>query len=220
MVSPEEVAREFLRVDGGVPAGGSIARPQSKKKNRRRVRVPTRVATIASAAAVVAVLVLLAYLALLPSHPPSPARSNGVRQSRPTDSPVTKAASAAATTTTTVTLPPPASVTVTVLNAYGSGPLAPETALRLISAGFAISGNANSPSLIAAGEPSEILYGPNGLPAAETLTQWLIGPVKNVFSADLSGNNLELWIANPLLGVKTKTTTTTLSPASSPPPAP
>ncbi len=107
-----------------------------------------------------------------------------------------------------------------MLNAYGSGQLAPETALRLISAGFAIKGTGNAPSLIAGDNPSEIFYGPSGRQAAETLAQWLIGPVKEVSSANLSGNNLELWIANPLLGVKTTTTTTTLSPASSPPPAP
>jgi hypothetical protein len=123
--------------------------------------------------------------------------------------------------TTTVQLPPPASVTVDVLNAYGSGPLAPETALRLISAGFAISGTGSAPSLIAGDNPSEIFCGPSGLPAARTLAQWLHGPVKEVSSAKLSGNNLELWIANPLLGVNTTTTTTTtLSAASSPPPAP
>ena len=123
-------------------------------------------------------------------------------------------------TTTTVPLPPPASVTVDVLNAYGPGPLAPETALRLIHVGFAISGTGNAPNLIAGDNPSEIFYGPSGLPAAETLAQWLHGPKKEVPSANLSGNNLDLWVANSLLGVNTTTTTTTLSPASSPPPAP
>lgn len=219
-VSPEEVAREFLRAGGGVPEGGGVAPRQPKKENRRRVRIPARVATVAGVAGVVAVLVLLAYLALLPNHPPAPARTNNVKQSHATDSPVTKSASVGATTTTTVPLPPPASVTVDVLNAYGSGQLAPETALRLISAGFAIKGTGNAPGLIAGDNPSEIFYGPSRRQAADTLAKWLIGPVKEISSANLTGNNLELWIANPFLGVETTTTTTTLSSASSPPPTP
>jgi LytR cell envelope-related transcriptional attenuator len=203
-LSPEEVAREFLREGGGVAREERI----EEVRLRRRVRIPARVATAAGIAGAVAVLVLLAVVALLPSHPPSPPRAAGGALPQPTDSPVVTSPSTA-TTTTTVTLPPPASVTVVVLNAYGSSPLAPETALRLISAGFAIRGTGNAPSLIAGDNPSEIFYGPSGFPAAETLAQWLHGPVKEVSSANLSGNDLELWIANPLLGVNTTTTTTT-----------
>lgn len=145
---------------------------------------------------------------LLPSHPPSAPRASGVALPHPTDS-LANTSTSTTTTSTTVTLLPPASVTVDVLNAYGSGPLALATALRLISAGFKISGTGNAPSLIVGDNPSEIFYGPSGLPAAETLARWLHGPVKEIPSANLSGNNLELWIANPLLGVNTAATTTT-----------
>jgi hypothetical protein len=110
-------------------------------------------------------------------------------------------------------------VKVDVVNAFPSGQLlAIETGKRLQHIGFALSGVSNAPSLIAGGGASEIFYGPSGLGAAETLAQWLIGPVKNISSARLSGNDLELWIANPLLRVKenTTTTTTTLSPANPP----
>jgi len=189
VLSPEEVAREFLQ------EGGDVDRPQrSEEGRRRRVRILTGFATAAGVAGTVAILVFLALLALRPSHPPSPPRA---------------------------ALPPPTSVKVDVLNAFPSGQLlAIETAKRLEHIGFAISGVSNAPSLIAGGEPSEIFYGPSGLGAAETLGQWLISPVKNVSSAHLSSNNLELWIANPLLGVKenttTTTTTTTLSVANPP----
>jgi hypothetical protein len=185
VLSPEEVAREFLQ------EGGDVDRQQrSEEGRRRRVRILAGFATAAGVAGIVAVLVLLALLALRPSHPPSPPRA---------------------------ALPPPASVRVDVLNAFPSGELlAIATAKSLEHIGFAISGVSDAPSLIAGGEPSEIFYGPSGLGAAETLTQWLIGPVKIVSSADLSGNNLELWIANPAVRVKTTTTTTTLSPAHPP----
>ncbi len=205
--SPEEVAREFLREGGGV-----AAQERNEESRRRRVRIPAGFATAAGVAGAVAVLVLLAVLMLLPSHPPSARRASGVALPHSTDG----QANTLPSTTTTVPLPPPASVTVDVLNAYGPGPLAPETALRLIHVGFAISGTGNAPNLIAGDNPSEIFYGPSGLPAAETLAQWLNGPIKEVSSANLSGNNLELWIANPLLGVNTTTTTTTISPAGSP----
>jgi hypothetical protein len=193
VLSPEEVAREFLQEGGDVDP-----QQRSGEGRRRRVRVLTGFATAAGVAGTVAILVFLALLALRPSHPPSPPR--------------------AALPNPTVPLPPPTSVKVDVLNAFPSGQLiAVATAQRLKPIGFAISGVSNAPSLIAGGEPSEILYGPSGLRAAETLAQWLIGSVKNVSSAHLSGNNLELWIANPLLGVKENTTTTTTLTSTNPP---
>jgi hypothetical protein len=193
VASPEEVAREFLQ------EGGNIDRQQrSEEGRRRRVRILTGFATAAGVAGTVAILVFLALLALRPSHPPSPPR--------------------AALPHPTVPLPPPTAVKVDVINAFPSGQLlAIANAKSLKHIGFAISGVGNAPSLIAGGEPSEIFYGPSGLGAAETLAQWLIGPVKNVSSAHLSGNNLELWIANPLLGVKENTTTTTTLSTANPP---
>ncbi len=170
-------------------------RERKEERRRRRVRILTGFATAAGVVATVAVLVLLAVLALLPSHPPSPPRA---------------------------ALPPPTAVTVEVLSAYQGGALGTiQVSQHLSEIGF-VSRYGPAPSMIAAGEPSEIFYGPSGLPAAETLAQWLTGPVTKVSSAHLSGNNLELWIANPQLGGKgnTTTTTTTLSPAHPPPRAP
>jgi hypothetical protein len=171
VLSPEEVAREFLR------EGADVDRQERKEEGRRRrVRILAGFATAAGVVVMVAVLVLLAVLALLPSHPPSPPRA------------------------ATVPLPPPTSVKVDVVNAYPSGVLlAIETAKNLQHIGFVIGGVSNS---IAGVAPSEIFYGPSGLRAAETLAQWLTGSVQKVSSTQLSGNNLELRIANPLLGVK------------------
>ena len=56
-----------------------------------------------------------------------------------------------------------------VLNASGGGQLATDTADGLRENGFVITGINNAPSVIPAGAPSEIFYGPTGLPAAQTL---------------------------------------------------
>ena len=191
VLSPEEVAREFLQEGGHFDRHG-----RREDSRRRRVRILAGFATAAGVLATVAVLALLAVVALLPSHPPSPPRTPGAASPHPT-----------------VPLPPPTSVRVDVLSAYPSGQLlAIATKQRLMHIGFVISGIGTAPSLIAGGKPSEIFYGPSGLRAAETLAQWLIGPVKKVSSAYLSGNDLELWIANPLLGEKTTTTPNSAHP--------
>jgi len=184
MRSPEEVARGFLE------EGGSVD-PLKAEGPRLRVWNPGALATAAGVVAALAILVVLAVLTLAPSRTPSPPSAAGV------------------------TLPAPTSVTVAVQSTLPSGALlAIQTDQRLTLIGFHSSGVGFAPNIIAVGEPSEIHYGPSGLRAAETLTQWLTGPVEKVFSAQLSGNNLELWIASPQLGVKavTTTTTTTLSP--------
>jgi LCP family protein required for cell wall assembly len=114
-------------------------------------------------------------------------------------------------TTTTTTAPPLANkaVSVNVLNASGGGLLATDTADALRQDGFVISGVNNAPSVIAAGDPSEIFYGPSGLPAAKTLAASLQGKVNYVPAPTLTGNNLNLWVANATLTVTTTTTTTT-----------
>ena len=101
-------------------------------------------------------------------------------------------------TTTTTTAPPLANnaVSVNVFNASGGGLLATATANALRKDGFQITGVNNAPSVIAAGDPSEIFYGPSGLPAAKTLAASLQGKVKYVPAASLTGNNLNLWVAN------------------------
>jgi LCP family protein required for cell wall assembly len=114
-------------------------------------------------------------------------------------------------TTTTTTAPPlpPGSVSVDVLNASGGGYLASETASGLRSDGFAITGIDNAPSVLAAGSPSEIFYGPIGLAAAHTLADSLRGKVTYVPEPSLSGNDVTLWVAGAALTVATTTTSTT-----------
>jgi LCP family protein required for cell wall assembly len=114
-------------------------------------------------------------------------------------------------TTTTTTAPPLANnaVSVDVFNASGGGLLATSTANALRKNGFQITGVNDAPSVIAAGDPSEIFYGPTGLPAAKTLAASLEGKVKYVPDPSLTGNNVNLWVANASLTVTTTTTTTT-----------
>jgi len=214
--SPEERAREFLRGGGSTQGGGVAPQQRNQGVRRRPVRIPRGVGTAAGIVAALAVLALLTALMLLPSHPPSAPRVPSGKPTHPTHGRPSTSAS-----TISNTLPPPASVKVDVLNAYGSAPLGAATAARLRQAGFAIGTLGQAPSLIAGGQPSEIHYGPNGLRAAETLAPWLIGAVKEVPSATLSGNHLQLWIANPWLSVnETTTTTTTPSIAQSSPATP
>jgi LCP family protein required for cell wall assembly len=120
----------------------------------------------------------------------------------------------ASTTTTTTTAPPLANsaVSVDVLNASGGGLLATDTAQSLRQDGFVITGIDNAPSVIAAGNPSEIFYGPTGLPAAKTLAASLKGKVTYVPDPTLTENHVTLWVANATLTVTTPTTTTTTAP--------
>jgi LCP family protein required for cell wall assembly len=121
------------------------------------------------------------------------------------------------TTTTTTTAPPLANgaVSVDVLNASGGGLLATDTAAGLRQHGFVISGVSNAPSVIPSGSPSEIFYGPSGLPAAETLKASLKGSVTLVPEGSLSGDNVTLWVASSQLTVTPTSTTTTTAPGSS-----
>jgi LCP family protein required for cell wall assembly len=120
------------------------------------------------------------------------------------------------TTTTTTTAPPLANgaVSVDVLNASGGGLLATDTASGLRQHGFVISGINNAPSVIPSGDPSEIFYGPTGLPAAHTLAASLKGKVTFVPEASLTGNNVTLWVASASLTVTPTSTTTTTTPGS------
>jgi LCP family protein required for cell wall assembly len=112
------------------------------------------------------------------------------------------------TTTTTVAPLAHSAVSVSVFNASGGGLLATDTATGLRNDGFKITGINNAPSVIAPGEPSEIYYGPTGLPAAHTLADALKGKVTYIPDATLSANSLILWVANAQLTVIPSTTTT------------
>jgi hypothetical protein len=144
---------------------------------------------------------------LLPAQPYDTAMIDAFNQlGRPTPSPGT---------TTTTTAPPLANsaVSVDVLNASGGGLLATETSDRLRADGFVITGINNAPSVIAAGNPSEIFYGPSGSPAAHTLAASLTGKVTYVPDPTLRGNDVTLWVANAQLTVTTTTTSTTTTTA-------
>jgi hypothetical protein len=187
LLSSEKVASEFIR-----EGGGAAPQKQSAEGRPARAWFPFGWATGAGVVAAVVALVLLGLLTLPDRPPTSPRASKPTEHSGKTSIPATSATS----------LPPTSSVTVELLNADGSDTRPVATYLRLISAGFAISSVGSAPSLIiTGGQPSEIFYGPSGHAAAETLAHWLIGPVRDVQNVNLSGNNLELWIASPLLGV-------------------
>jgi hypothetical protein len=171
--------------------------------------MPSGIATTAAVVGTIAVLAVLAAVALYPDHQNGPPHSSHSVASSATSSTTTS-------TTTTVPLPPISSVTVQVLNASGSGQLAAQAAARLKALGFGVSGTGNAPSQIAAGQPSEIFYGPSGLPAAQALAAWVNGPFTNVPRPSLADENLVLWIANPQFTIKgfpPKPATTTTSAA-------
>jgi cytoskeletal protein RodZ len=117
----------------------------------------------------------------------------------------TTTTTASTTTTTTVPLPATSSVVVDVLNASGATGLAAQTAAGLRLDGFGVSGIGNASSNIAPGAPSQIYYGPDGLPAAHTLAASLNGPVSYVADSALGDNNLILWVANAQLTVTATT---------------
>jgi LytR cell envelope-related transcriptional attenuator len=117
----------------------------------------------------------------------------------------TTSTTASTTTSTTAPLPATSSVVVDVLNASGATGLAAQTAAGLRQDGFGVSGIGNASSNIAPGGPSQIYYGPDGLPAAHTLAASLNGPVTYIANSMLGGNNLILWIANAQLTVTTTT---------------
>jgi hypothetical protein len=130
--------------------------------------------------------------------------TQAIRETSTTAS-TTTSTTASTTTSTTAPLPATSSVVVDVLNASGATGLAAQTAAGLRQDGFGVSGIGNASSNIAPGGPSQIYYGPDGLPAAHTLAASLNGPVTYIANSMLGGNNLILWIANAQLTVTTTT---------------
>ena len=197
VLSPEEVARNFLR-HGGDPD----PRTRRTRPPRRNLRAAATTAAVVVGAG--AVLAGLAAFTLLPNgqaNPPSAQARSASAGGRP-DHDLDLDDSTSTSTTSTVPLLAHGAVTVDVLNAYGSGAVAAVTATALRGLGFSIGNVANAPSDIAPGQPSQILYGPSDLAAANTLAQTLSGPVTEISTTDLSGNHLQLWVASPQLVVK------------------
>jgi LCP family protein required for cell wall assembly len=122
---------------------------------------------------------------------------------------VTPSTTKPATTTTTVPPVAPSLVQVQVLNASGVNGIAHTTATNLSAAGYDVTEIGNATSTITSGSPSEIEYGPTGLPAAHALGDALSGGVTYVSDPDLTGNTVTLLIAGSNLTVKGATTTTT-----------
>ena len=125
------------------------------------------------------------------------------------------------TTTTTAPTEAHALVGVDVLNASAVNGIAHATAAALAGQGFEVTGIGNAATELAPGDPSEILYGPSGLEAADTLASALGGPVTLVPDPALSGRGVSLLIASSELtvhasstepGTTTTTTTTTTIP--------
>ncbi len=198
--TPEERARAFFE------SGGSVGpyEPPASGPDRRRWKLAGLVGAVVVAGVLVA-------LAVEPSGGGTSSQQTKARVRRTTTTVLPKPT----TTTTTAPLPPNTAVTVQVLNASGSGQLATNTASALKTLGFAISGVNNAPSVIAPGQPSDIFYGPTGLPAAHTLANVIVGAVSYIPDASLTGNNVSLWIANAQMSVST-TTTTTSGPGATP----
>jgi LCP family protein required for cell wall assembly len=140
-----------------------------------------------------------------------------------------KGATHGATSTTTTTTLPHGQVNVDVLNASSdqAGPVAGLVSGTLRLDGFTIGEVANASSPLS-GTSSEILYGPAGLQAAQTLNAELRGPVTLVADPSLTGSTVQLLVAGTSLIVSTpsnpgpagnsgaattSTTTTTTIPA-------
>jgi len=126
--------------------------------------------------------------------------------------PAAAPAGAAKSTTTTVATEARSQVNVSILNASTVNGIAHGTATALTAQGFTVSqiGDASSP--LAAGDPSEILYGPSGHEAAVTLESALSGPVTLVPDASLSGQKVSLLVAGPQLTVTGSPSATTTVP--------
>jgi hypothetical protein len=108
------------------------------------------------------------------------------------------------TATTTTTTIPHGQVSIDVLNASTVSGVAHLVAASLGTQGYTINeiGDATTPL---SGTSSEILYGPAGAAAAQTLAAQLRGPVTTVADSSLSGQTIQLLVAGTSLSVNTGT---------------
>ena len=115
----------------------------------------------------------------------------------------TVASKSHATTTTTVPTESHNLVNVTVLNASNVNGLAHLDAAALTTLGFDVTQIGDATTTLANGGTSEILYGPAGKEAAQTLAATVTGPVTTVSDPNLSGQDVSLLVASPALKVST-----------------
>ena len=123
------------------------------------------------------------------------------------------------TTTTTSTTVPHAQVSVDVLNASNVGGIAHTTAASLTAQGFVVNEVGDTSTQLNTAGTSEILYGPAGTAAAQSLLGSLTGgPVTLVPDPSLTGSTVELVLAGTAAAATAGTapngTTTTTAPLS------
>lgn len=121
------------------------------------------------------------------------------------------------TTTTTSTTVPHAQVGVDVLNASNVGGIAHTTAASLTAQGFQVDQVGDTSTQLNTAGTAEILYGPAGTAAAQSLLGSLTGgPVTLVPDPSLTGSTVELVLAGTALTATagTSTSTTTTAPTS------
>ena len=140
--------------------------------------------------------------------------------STPTTTTTTPARGSESTSTSTTTTSVPTEahslVGVDVLNASAVSGVAHSIAAALTTQGFQVNEIGNAPTQLGADGPSEILYGPSGTEAAQTLASVLSGAVTLVPDPSLAGATVELLIAGSPLTVTASSatgTTTTTTPA-------
>jgi LCP family protein required for cell wall assembly len=132
----------------------------------------------------------------------------------------------ATTTTTTAPKEPADQVSVDVLNASTASGIAHTAATALTAHGFVVNEIGDASTELSTGSPPQILYGPLGTEAANTLASAIAGSVTLVPDATLTGSTIELLLTGtaPTVGAvgsssngATATTTTTTAPTSTTP---
>jgi LCP family protein required for cell wall assembly len=129
---------------------------------------------------------------------------------------------ASTTTTTTPPKEPADEVSVDVLNASTASGIAHTAAAALTNQGFVVNEIGDASTQLSTGSPPQILYGPLGTEAANTLASAIAGPVTLVPEASLTSSTVELLLAGsaPTVGAVgsssngTTATTTTTAPTS------
>jgi hypothetical protein len=203
-ITPEEVARSFLRDGGTLDFDG-----EDEGRSIWRNSALRAVAAVVVISGAVAAYVIWLNPKAPAEHSPSGALSQTTVASSAASpaASITKPSQPSSNTTTTLPLLANNAVMVEVLNASTTSQLASHTATGLEQSGFGVGVISDAPSVIAGGGPSEIFYGPGGLPAAQTLALALSGSVILLPDASLAGNDVTLWVAGPQLTVKTATAT-------------
>jgi LCP family protein required for cell wall assembly len=140
-----------------------------------------------------------------------------------TTTPSKRTSTSTTTTTTTAPREPAGQVSVDVLNASSVNGIAHTTAAALTAQGFVVNEVGDASTQLSSGSPPQILYGPSGTEAANTLASAIAGSVTLVPDASLTGSTVELLLAGtaPTVGAPgsssngtTAPTTTTTAPTS------